>query len=647
MGGVLSRDVEIREGYLRFNSIRKSDEGDYRCMAENDVGQKDELLRVFVKQPDRPQPPTRPPTHHIQVVPDRYHGAPGDNVVLTCGTDRFANVEWTKDADRSLPGHVNVDRHILRIINAKESDSGTYICTIISQGRPDSYYSEVTITSQDIYPEVKRLPESQVIIQGSDFNIVCEASGNPYPTIEWIMHHDSFKQNVKQSGNTLHIYNAQMHNRGIYACVSKNRAGEDESSIRIDIDPREPPILDVYPTHPQKIRVGESAQLSCRATGQPQPTVVWVRKDGRPISYRFKEEYEGTLTLNEATMDDAGEYECKGENIAGIVTLTTWIEVQEPPVITILPSGPSKKVTEGDELKITCSGVGLPNPMTHWTSASSESQLSRGISSTAVLHRQSIRLEDAGYYTCTSTNEAGSTSEYIEIIVEPLRGDIPHSGNRPDNRPSRPDNRPSRPDNRPDRPDNRPHRPDNRPQRPHEPEIKSFTAYNGSSAILSCNPDGDPDQIENVRTSWRRSDRRPLPYNVIESDGRLVIEMTTDEVAGRYECIVEDGEQPPYAHSIIELTVVYPPQITFHPPMPMTVLSGDDVQIVCEVSGEQPIHVYWHGVNDTALPRTVRTQGDRIMFRQIRPSDEGKYYCSATNERGKVTKVAEVIVSSE
>ena len=40
----------------------------------------------------------------------------------------------------------------------------------------------------------------------------------------------------------------------------------------------------------------------------------------------------------------------------------------------------------------------------------------------------------------------------------------------------------------------------------------------------------------------------------------------------------------------------------------------------------------------------MRASGNYLEFFQITPSNAGRYYCSATNPNGNVTKTAEVIV---
>jgi immunoglobulin superfamily member 9B len=93
---------------------------------------------------------------------------------------------------------------------------------------------------------------------------------------------------------------------------------------------REPPVIELFPKESQTLRIGESARFSCRSTsGTPQPTIVWVRRDGQPLSSRFTEDYPGVITLREATIDDAGVYECRASNVAGQTSLSTTLEIQQ------------------------------------------------------------------------------------------------------------------------------------------------------------------------------------------------------------------------------------------------------------------------------------------------------------------------------
>lgn len=107
-----------------------------------------------------------------------------------------------------------------------------------------------------------------------------------------------------------------------------------------------------------------------------------------------------------------------------------------------------------------------------------------------------------------------------------------------------------------------------------------------------------------MRTEWRRADGRPLPYGARIYGGQLVIENVREDAAGSYECLAYDQRRQPIILLFAQLVVVSgPPKITFSPPMPIVVKSGEDVIIYCNATGEGPLRVHWHGENGQSLPR--------------------------------------------
>lgn len=201
------------------------------------------------------------------------------------------------------------------------------------------------------------------------------------------------------------------------------------------ISAREAPLVEIHPREPQTVRVGESAMLSCRAiAGIPAPTVIWHRRDQSPFSERIREEYPGTILISDITLGEAGDYECEGSNIAGEVTQTIPLYVQQTPTITLRPDVQELKLTEGDELKLDCEADGIPSASVHWKEPAdleSDSGL-RGIpspvpfgySSHAAIHKYNVRRSDAGTYVCHASNAAGSEEKYITVLIETKRGDV-------------------------------------------------------------------------------------------------------------------------------------------------------------------------------------------------------------------------------
>lgn len=108
-----------------------------------------------------------------------------------------------------------------------------------------------------------------------------------------------------------------------------------------------------------------------------------------------------------------------------------------------------------------------------------------------------------------------------------------------------------------------------------------------------------------MRTEWRRADGRQLPHGARIYGGQLVIENVRPDAAGAYECLAYDQvTRHPITLLIATLVVVAgPPKITFSPPMPIVVKSGEDVIIFCNATGEGPLRVNWHSQGGFPLPR--------------------------------------------
>lgn len=95
----------------------------------------------------------------------------------------------------------------------------------------------------------------------------------------------------------------------------------------------------------------EDISFSCIVSGQPMPTVVWL-KDGYPLlkdpmdytineslvtGFSEREEWNNTLSLSRLTREDSGVYKCRGENKVAQVDMDVGY------ALTVLESTPSKE----------------------------------------------------------------------------------------------------------------------------------------------------------------------------------------------------------------------------------------------------------------------------------------------------------------
>lgn len=183
--------------------------------------------------------------------------------------------------------------------------------------------------------------------------------------------------------------------------------------------------------------MGESTRLSCRASsGTPYPQITWTRRDGSPLSTRFSEDYPGVITLREATVEDTGSYECKATNVAGTTTASTSVEVQQAPTIAMAPDLQAIEITEGDELRFTCTATGIPQPSieikvpegsnVHATRPMHAAQRAGHVveRAEATIAHFGIQRSQAGLYQCIAINEAGQDLRYIQVNVKEKRGDV-------------------------------------------------------------------------------------------------------------------------------------------------------------------------------------------------------------------------------
>lgn len=181
-GSPISSDVVLRDGYLRFNSLRKSDEGSYRCYAQNNAGDADQTIQVYIRgRQDHPE-------GVVTISPSEFQGEPGVEIHLRCSAQPRGRVTWSKVGAVELPRNAYSSGEELIIRYSTVDDSGRYMCSVqFPSGVTRTSYAEVTINqrSNEQAPKISPLERRYSLTQGADFELTCEVTGTPYPTVTW------------------------------------------------------------------------------------------------------------------------------------------------------------------------------------------------------------------------------------------------------------------------------------------------------------------------------------------------------------------------------------------------------------------------------------------------------------------------------
>ncbi|XP_034241184.1 basement membrane-specific heparan sulfate proteoglycan core protein-like isoform X2 [Thrips palmi] len=627
-GGPNNPQASFRDGVFRIPAAQRSDEAEYNCTASNPHGTNVARTILYVREgSSRPLPIDS--QSRLSISPPDFNGIEGENVRLTCvpGYNEYYVIQWSKVGSPDLPSTASQQDGVLNIFNANPVDSGIYLCRVTSRatGVVEDIQARVSISSNRGPPTARIEPERQTVSQGTTAELRCLTSVDS-SSVQWSKVGESdMGINVQALGNVLRINNALVRNRGVYVCSVENEGGSSQASTILEVEPREPPAIEIYPNQHQTVVVGGSALLQCRVTsGIPSPAVMWRRSDGRPLSPNIEELPNGVLRFNRVTTADAGVYTCEAQNIVGTTNATASLEIDSIPTITITPSSPIT-VNVGQPVRLECRAHGEPRPTVIWSrnrpgyAYYEPTNLTAESSQNAVYEITRATKADEGSYSCSARNKAGLTEDHVRLIVEesndvldryPERGDI--TGEDPGS----------------------------------YGEGAPFIVNVGGTAELRCDLRSNS---SNIFIKWRRSGGE-LPQGHSVFQGSLRLTNVQEEDAGLYVCEGYDNSQLLF-RAPARLVVNGPPRIQLHP-QHQVVRPGESAKVHCRVLGSEPHNIMWtvpgkENYGNTALPSNAIDQNGILEFTRIGPQDSGHYLCRARNAYGEADAVAEVLVQDQ
>ncbi|XP_062872443.1 roundabout homolog 2 isoform X3 [Trichomycterus rosablanca] len=330
--------IKIRGGKLMISNARRSDAGMYVCVGTNMVGERDsETAQVTVFE--RPTFSRRPIN---QVVLEE------EAVEFRCQAhgDPQPSVRWRKD-DVDVPrGRFDIrfdkDDYVLRIKKASAADEGTFTC--VAENRVGKLETSGTLTVR-APPQFVIRPRDQIVAQGRTATFPCETKGNPQPAVFWqkegsqnLLFPNQPQQpnsrfSVSPSGD-LTITGVQRADAGYYICQALTVAGSILAKAQLEVSDvltdRPPPIIRQGPAN-HTLAVDGTALLKCQASGEPVPTISWL-KDGVSLlgkDPRMSLQELGSLHIKNIQLSDSGIYTCVAASSTGETSWSAFLEVKE------------------------------------------------------------------------------------------------------------------------------------------------------------------------------------------------------------------------------------------------------------------------------------------------------------------------------
>ncbi|CAI5456137.1 unnamed protein product [Caenorhabditis angaria] len=221
---------------------------------------------------------------------------------------RFNNSYWTtEDGDLTIPekegDHIRCTVDRLRFTKANHG---------LKKTASVSNHPEFTFQQQDTSSR-----------DGEAVELVCEATGNPSPTIMWTFGNkeilESRKHKLMRAGRTLRIYPFLEADIGKYTCTAENLHGSISHTINVALLASQQPMIFDPPMN-TKAEIGQMITLRCNARGIPQPDIYWLfegtRIPRRNTRYSISEN-NVELTIEKVTRHDSGVFTCQAVNSIG------------------------------------------------------------------------------------------------------------------------------------------------------------------------------------------------------------------------------------------------------------------------------------------------------------------------------------------
>ncbi|XP_054272557.1 hemicentin-1-like [Macrosteles quadrilineatus] len=577
--------------------VNRTSAGQYKCLAENEVGSSAKLINLFVTVVPRIDP----------LTPTKVVGVAGEDVQLSCPAtgQPKPSISWSKQGS-PLPRQVSADGSVM-LANLTTADAGTYVCTTTNMAG-----SAVLPIALDVHvkPVIVRWEGEASVLEGEVVNVVCEAEGDPVPSFKWLSNGETHTV-----GSTLKFM-VKRENAGIYVCVAENKVGSDRQNFSLTvIVPAQ-----IVGSEQEAVRLygnGSDTRLICEVDGVPWPSVTWY-KDGVNVTNDKRFRIEGNaLVVSNASDDLAGTYICQAENVAGIAQKIFETEFYEPP--RILDTSPTLiTLREGDDYTIPCTATGVPTPDVRWRGLAPGFQNDEiVVMKDNLLVLTQVTIASEGEYQCVASSAAGVAQRNytVHVVVPPVAMNS---------------------------------------------SVTRVEIVESNSGILTCPVQhGLPHPSiqwlkDGVPISFVVNERADDTHYILK-DGSLSLKIVEarPEDSGLYACIATNLAGRSQAEFDVKI-LAHPHFLDEFPETEFVKTEGERLELNCSVGGNPEPKISWKRVEQN-LPVSQHTSPGvmlelphrwRLVIPSVRPHHSGTYQCTATNQLGRNTRTFSLRVTA-
>ncbi|CAF0818885.1 unnamed protein product [Didymodactylos carnosus] len=419
---------------LIIKDVQEDDHGQYSCVAKNKAGtsQSDCNLKVTA------------PLKFIKLLQDT-DVLTTQNATFTCEVQGIpkANIKWyfndieLKSTQKQTIGSTG-NVHTLTVTRADQTDAGIYKAVADNgTGKPVETQANLVVGSK---PKVEGKPADQTVNVEQPAVLECTFSGFPKPDVTW------FKDNVpltstpdkrievredKPNVHSLHINRSQLDDKSTYTCKAKNRFGETEAKINLNVNCIKPTIVQDL-NEQQTVDKNKPLVLQAQITGIPTPTVKWFKGNDEilptnkdyQITFDNKQTY--TLTVPSCQPEHQAEYSCQATNPGGQVkSKKSKVTVQKAPEFIKKPT--NQTVKEGQPVVFDAQVDAYPQPKVTWLRGGKpltpdlgfESQFDAKTGQITLKHKANT-TKQAGELVCRVENAAGTVDAQVSLDVQAL-----------------------------------------------------------------------------------------------------------------------------------------------------------------------------------------------------------------------------------